>query len=71
MEHPGITKPYNTKNNCNIFKTKFKPQNLNFQLRVETFFVADINYLLFIYLFIYFSLFKVDLQVVKKFLTNK
>ena len=66
MEHPGITKPYNTKNSCNIFKTKFKPQNLNFQLRVETFFVADINYL-----FIYLFLFKVDLYVVKKFLTNK
>ena len=36
---------YNTKNNCSIFKRKFKPQNLNFQLRVETFFIPDVNYL--------------------------
>ena len=33
---------------------------------VETFFLVDINHL-----FIYFSLFKVGLQVVKNFLTNK
>ena len=63
VEHPGTTEPYNTKNNCSIFKRKIKPRNLNFQLMVETFFLADINYL-----FIYLSLFKVGLHVVKKFL---
>ena len=54
------------KNNCSNVKRKFKPQNLNFQLNVETLFIADINYL-----FIYFSLLKLDLHVVKKFVTNK
>ena len=49
------------KNNCGIFKRKFKTQNLNFQLRVETFFIVDINYS-----FIYFSLFKVGSHVAKK-----
>ena len=66
MEHPGTTEPYKMKNNYSIFKRKFKPQNLNFSLKFETFFVADIYYL-----FIYFSLFKVGLNVVKKFQTNK
>ena len=50
VQHPGTTEAYNTKNNCSFFKRKFKPQNLNFQLRVETFFIIDINFL-----FIYFS----------------
>ena len=36
-------------------------ENLNFQLKVETFFIADIKYL-----FIWFSLFKVGFQVIKK-----
>ena len=49
------------KNNCGIVR-----KNLNFQLRVETFFIVDINYS-----FIYFSLFKVGLHVAKKILTNK
>ena len=53
--------PYKTKNNCSVFKKKFKPQNL----KNEILFIADINYL-----FIYFSLFKVGLQVVKNFKTN-
>ena len=52
-EHPGTTKSYKTKNNYSAFKRKFKTQNLNFQLKVKTLFIADINYL-----FIYFSLFK-------------
>ena len=65
-EHLGTTESYKTKNNCSIFKRKFKPQNLNFQLKFETFSIADI-----IYLFIYFSLFKFGFHVVKKFLTNK
>ena len=52
--------PYKTKNS--VFKRKFKTQNLNFQLKVETLFIGDINYL-----FIYFSLSKVGLHVVKKF----
>ena len=60
--HPGTTEPYKTKNNFSIFKRKFKLQKLNFQLKVETLFIADINYLL-----IYFSLFKVGLHVVKIF----
>ena len=38
---------------------------LNFQLKVETLFIANINYL-----FIYFSLFKVGLHAVQIFLTN-
>ena len=54
------------KKNYGIFKRKFKPQNLNFQLKVETFFTADVSYLV-----IYFSLFKVGLHVVKNFLTKK
>ena len=49
------------KNNCGIVR-----KNLNFQLRVETFFIVDINYS-----FIYFSLFKVGLHVAKKILTHK
>ena len=53
-EHPGTTEPYKTKNNCSVFKRKFKTQNLNFQLKVETLFIADINYL-----FICFSSFKI------------
>ena len=44
--------PYKTKNNCSVFKRKFKTQNLNFQLKVETLFISDINYL-FIYLFLF------------------
>ena len=59
-------KPYKMKNNFSVFKRKFNTQNLNFQLKVETLFIADINYL-----FIYFSLFRVGLHKVKKFLTNK
>ena len=43
------------------FKRKFKTQNSNFQLKVETIFIADMSYL-----FIYFSLFKVGYHVVKK-----
>ena len=66
VEHPRTTESYNTKNKCSIFKRKFKLQNLSFQLRVETFFIGDINHL-----FIYFSLFKVGLHVVQNFLTNK
>ena len=58
---PRTMEPYKTKNNCSVFKKKFKPQNL----KVEILFIADINYL-----FIYFSLFKVGLQVVKNFKTN-
>ena len=54
--------PYKTKNNCSVFEKKFKPQNLNSQLKVEKLFIADINYL-----FIYFSLFKVGLHVLKNF----
>ena len=62
VEHLGTIEPYKskTKNNCNIFKRKFKPQNLKFRLKFETFLIADTNYL-FIYLFIYFCLFKVGL----------
>ena len=37
VEHHGTTEPYKTKNNCRIFKRKFKTQNLNFQLRRENF----------------------------------
>ena len=70
VKYPGTTEPYKTKNNCSIFKRKFKTQKLNFQLKAETLFIAEINYL-----FIYFSLFKVGLQAVKLiivfFLTNK
>ena len=29
-EHPGTTKPYKTKNNCRVFKRKFKTQSFNF-----------------------------------------
>ena len=69
-KYPGTTEPYKMKNNCSIFKRKFKTQKLNFQLKAETLFIAEINYL-----FIYFSLFKVGLQAVKLiivfFLTNK
>ena len=43
------------------FKRKFKTQNSNFQLKVETIFIADMSYLS-----IYFSLFKVGFHVVKK-----
>ena len=28
VEHPGTTEPYNTKNNCSIFKRKIKTFNL-------------------------------------------
>ena len=38
-------KPYKMKNNFSVFKRKFNTQNLNFQLKVETLFIADINYL--------------------------
>ena len=31
------TEPYKTKNNCSVFKRKFKTQNLNFQHKVEIF----------------------------------
>ena len=61
-EHPVTTKPYKMKSNCNAFKRNFKTQYLNFQLNIETLFIADINYL-----FIWFSLFKVGLHVVKIF----
>ena len=37
VEHRGTTEPYKTKNNCSIFKRKFRTQNLNFQLRLENF----------------------------------
>ena len=50
--------PYKAKNNCCVFKRKFKPENL----KVEILFTADINYL-----FIHFSLFKVGLHEVKYF----
>ena len=52
-------------NNCSVFKRKFKTQNLNFQLKVETLFIADINYL---FISLYLRLVYVWL---KKFLTNK
>ena len=54
VEHPGTTETYKTKNNCCVLKRKFKTQNINFQLKVEILFLADI-----VYLFIYFCLFKV------------
>ena len=44
-EHPVTTKPYKMKSNCSVFKRNFKTQYLNFQLNVETLFIADINYL--------------------------
>ena len=39
-KYPGTTEPYKMKNNCSIFKRKFKTQKLNFQLKVETLFIA-------------------------------
>ena len=38
-------KPYKTKNNWSVFKRKSKTRNLNFQLKFETLFIADISYL--------------------------
>ena len=46
MEYQRNTSGTPQNSDCIIFKRKFKPQNLNFQLRFETFFIADINYLL-------------------------
>ena len=64
-EHPKTTKPYKTMNNCSLFKRKFKTQNLNYQLKVETIFIADINYL-FISLYL-----RLVYMWLKKILTNK
>ena len=52
VEHAGTTERYNTKNNCIVFKRKFKPENLNFQVRVETFFIVDINFLIIFFSFL-------------------
>ena len=52
VEQPGTTERYNTKNNCIIFTRKFKPQNLNFQVRIETFFIADIIFLIIFFSFL-------------------
>ena len=59
-DHSGTMEPYNTKNNCSNFKENVNVTLIN--LTLSTHINTDIDYL-----FIYFSLFKVGLHVVKKF----
>ena len=64
MEHPPEQRNYTKQRTIVVFLK----ENLNYKiyLKVETLFIADINFL-----FIHFSLFKGGLHAVNNFLTNE